>query len=83
VSTLISNNIFGLAKYFTLHFFLCIMIMYRQYFENSSTQTAFIGYSTEMTALAVRKAAEQFDGKSNSLEVYKIDFNNTNFIISL
>jgi len=49
--------------------FSFIIFFCRQYFENSSTETAFIGYSTETTALAVRKAAEQVDGESNSSEV--------------
>lgn len=35
-----------------------VIYQYRQYFENSTRETAFIGFSTETTALAVRQATE-------------------------
>ena len=35
-----------------------ILYLYRQYFENSRVETAFIGYSSEMTALTVRQATD-------------------------
>ena len=34
------------------------LYLYRQYFENSRLETAFIGYSSEMTALTVRQATD-------------------------
>ena len=40
----------------------------RQYFENSTRETSFIGYSSETTALAVMQATSDFEAEQADLE---------------
>ena len=43
-------------------------IFCRQYFENSTRETSFIGYSSETTALAVMQATSDFETENANLE---------------
>ena len=45
--------------------------LYRQYFENATRETSFIGYSSESSALAVSQAT--LDIKPNYREDQKLD----------
>ena len=47
-----------LYRQYTYLHVLIFFYIYRQYFENSRVETAFIGYSSEMTALTVRQATD-------------------------
>lgn len=35
------------------------MLIYRQYFEHTSVQTAFVGYGEEAVALTIRRATDE------------------------
>jgi len=39
------------------------VVPYRQYFEKSTTETAFIGYSSETTALTIRQATDEIKSR--------------------
>lgn len=54
-----NSIVFGITMYQTL-----FLTYYRQYFENCSVSSCFIGYSSETTALVVLKSTDELYGKT-------------------
>ena len=60
----------------------CIVHAFRQYFENCSIHSCFIGYSSETTALVVKKSTDELYGKVE-LQMLWSEVGTFSFVFSL